>query len=77
MMNQRFGDMLALSALTICRPPLKSGRSEFFDPKDAQCSETNEKTIFRFLRFFFLGDKNIFNFFFVELFFFLNKIFFS
>ena len=42
----------ALSQLRICRTPSLS-----FDPtfmKDAQCAETNEKTIFRLLRFIFL-----------------------
>jgi len=43
-----------LSQLTTCRhppPPLKSGKIGFLVQKVAQCSETDEKSIFRFLVF--------------------------
>jgi len=49
-----------LSQLTTCRhppPPLKSGKIGFLVQKVSQCSETNEKSIFRFLVFEILSFK--------------------
>ena len=40
-------------------PPLKGGQIELFVQNVAQCSATNEKSIFRVIRFFFCESQNL------------------